>query len=233
MQLHNHYSVCLYNRGQFTSVADPGEGNKDFEGKAVDEYGRKFSYKCPVPECPRSISKAKPVGFKEWAIHAGVTHHLVEKVMEEEAVKTPAMKEVLAEVAKVRAEAGWCWTTYRCPSEKRSNNCLLCAGKDKDGLNLSLDPRKLWQVKVYNKSFYSILIGRKILRHPPITFFSKNFLQKLVHLPYWQVRYYYASCYFDSGVYMSLGGSYLPDLVCCASEILKLQSLKLRRPEHQ
>ena len=43
-----------------------------------------------------------------------------------------------------------------------------------------------------------------------------------------QVRYYYASCYFDSGVYMSLGGSYLPDLVCCASEILKLQSLKLR-----
>ena len=88
--------------------------NKDFEGKAVDEYGRKFSYKCPVPECPRSISKAKPVGFKEWAIHAGVTHHLVEKVMEEEAVKTPAMKEVLAEVARVCAEAGWCWTTYRC-----------------------------------------------------------------------------------------------------------------------
>ena len=30
--------------------------------------------------------------------------------MEEEAVKTPATKEVLAEVAKVRAEAGWCWT---------------------------------------------------------------------------------------------------------------------------
>ena len=61
MQLHNHYSVCLYNRGQFTSVADPGEGNKDFEGKAVDEYGRKFSYKCLVPECPRNISKAKPM----------------------------------------------------------------------------------------------------------------------------------------------------------------------------
>jgi len=88
-------------------------------------------------------------------------------------------------------------------------------------------------VHLYNKSFYSILISRKIPRHPPITFFSKNFLQKLVHLPYLQVRYYYASCYFDSGVYMSLGGSYLPDLVCCASEILKLQSLKLRRPEHQ
>ena len=135
MQLHNHYSVCLYNRGQFTSVADPGEGNKDFEGKAVpvDEYGRKFSYKCPVPECPRSISKAKPVGFKEWAIHAGVTHHLVEKVMEEEAVKTPAMKEVLAEVARVRAEAGWCWTTYRCSSEKRSTTASSAPAKTRMG----------------------------------------------------------------------------------------------------
>ena len=99
----------------------------------VDEYGRKFSYKCPVPECPRSISKAKPVGFKEWAIHAGVTHHLVEKVMEEEAVKTPAMKEVLAEVARVRAEAGWCWTTYRCPSEKRSTTASSAPAKTRMG----------------------------------------------------------------------------------------------------
>ena len=49
MELRNHYSVCLYNRGQFTSVADPGEGNKDFEGKAVDGYGRKYKYKCQVP----------------------------------------------------------------------------------------------------------------------------------------------------------------------------------------
>ena len=109
MQLHNHYSVSTI------AASSPPLPTLDFEGKAVDEYGRKFSYKCPVPECPRSISKAKPVGFKEWTIHAGVTHHLVEKVMEEEAVKTPAMKEVLAEVARVRAEAGWCWTTYRCP----------------------------------------------------------------------------------------------------------------------
>jgi len=169
MELRNHYSVCLYNRGQFTSVADPGEGNKDFEGKAVDEYGRKYKYKCQVPECPRSIPKAKPVGFKEWAIHAGVAHHLVEKVMEEEAEKTPAMNEVVAEVAKIRKEAGVVLDNLPLPFREEIHNCLLCVGKDKDGLNLSLDPSKLWQV-----------------------------------------RYHYASCYFDSGVYMDLGGSYLP-----------------------
>ena len=55
------------------------------------------------------------------------------------------------------------------PRWEEIHNCLLCVGKDKDGLNLSLDPSKLWQV-----------------------------------------RYHYASCYFDSGVYMDLGGSYLP-----------------------
>jgi len=169
MELRNHYSVCLYNRGQFKTVADPGEGNRDFEGKAVDEYGRKYKYKCQVPECPRSIPKAKPVGFKEWSIHAGVAHHLVEKVMEEEVERTPAMKEVLAEVSKIRKEAGVVLDNLPLPSREEIHNCLLCVGKDKDGLNLSLDPSKLWAV-----------------------------------------RYHYASCYFDSGVYMGLGGSYLP-----------------------
>ena len=169
MELRNHYSVCLYNQGKFKSVADPREGNRDFEGKAVDEYGRRYKYKCQVPECPRSLPKAKPVGFKEWAIHAGVAHHLVEKVMQEEADKTPALKEVLEEVTKVRVAAGIDLDDLPEPFREEIHNCLLCVGKDKDGLNLSLDPNKLWTV-----------------------------------------RYHYASCYFDSGVYQTLGGSYLP-----------------------
>ena len=55
-------------------------------------------HNCLLCECPRSIPKAKPVGFKEWAIHAGVANHLVEKVMVEEAEKTPALNGVVAEV---------------------------------------------------------------------------------------------------------------------------------------
>ena len=78
----------------------------------------------------------------------------------------PAMNEVVAEVAKIRKEAGVVLDNLPLPSRI---HCLLCVGKDKDGLNLSLDPSKLWQV-----------------------------------------RYHYASCYFDTGVYQSLGGSYLP-----------------------
>merc|ERR1719209_40663 len=93
-ELRNHYSVCFYNRGQFVGVADPGEENRDPEtGKAVDEYGRKYKYKCSVPACPRNQNKAKSCGFKEWVIHAGVAHHLVERVMEVESEKNPPMKE--------------------------------------------------------------------------------------------------------------------------------------------
>ena len=171
MDLRNHYSVCLYDKGMFKNVADPGEGNKDFEGKAVEEFGHQWKYKCQVPECPRSIPKAKAVGFKEWAIHAGVAHHLVEKAMEEEAKNNPALKEVLAEVTRARQAAGISFDDMPKPSMEEIHNCILCQdSKDnKDGKNLSLDPTKLWAI-----------------------------------------RYHYASCYFESGIYMTLGGSYLP-----------------------
>ena len=76
VELRKHYSVCLYKSGQFKSVGNPGEANRDQEGKVVDENGMKFRYRCEVPECSRR--GVKPLSFKEWAIHAGVFHHLVE-----------------------------------------------------------------------------------------------------------------------------------------------------------
>ena len=115
MELRNHYYVCLYNRGQFTSVADPGEGNK-----AVDEYGRRLRYKFQVPECPRSIPMAKPVGFKEWAIHAGVDHHLVEKVMMEDSHSGHERGVDRGGEGPRRGGGGaGHWTAYHCPLERR------------------------------------------------------------------------------------------------------------------
>jgi len=167
-ELRNHYSVCFYNRGQFVGIADPGDENRDPEtGKAVDEYGRKYKYKCSVPACPRNQNKAKSCGFKEWVIHAGVAHHLVERVMEVEAEKNMPMKEVLLAVRAARETQGVVLEEMPRPSIEEIHNCVLC--KDRDGLNLSLDPAKLWAI-----------------------------------------RYHYASCFFDSGVYLTLGGAYLP-----------------------
>ena len=143
----NHYAVCLYNRGQFTSLVDPGEENRDFEGKAVDEYGRRFRYKCQVPNCPRSFPNAKSVGFREWAIHAGTAHYLVEKAMEKEVEKNPAMKEVLAKVRQLRKAQDVLLENMPGPSREEIHNCLLCSGKD--GKNLSLDRSKLFLVRYH------------------------------------------------------------------------------------
>ena len=170
-ELRNHYSVCFYNLGKFKGVLDPGVDNKDSEGEGVDEYGRKFRYKCSVPNCPRNQGRAKPCGFKEWAIHAGVAHHLLERVMEVEVEKNGAMKEVLETIREARIASGIrVVEDLPLPNVEEIHNCLLCSGKDRDGINLSLDPLKLWAI-----------------------------------------RYHYASCYFDTGVYLQLGGDYLPD----------------------
>ena len=99
-ELPHHYALCLYDRGQFTSLVDPGEKNRDFEGKAVDEYGKKFRYKCQVPNCPRSLPYAKAVGFREWALHlhAGISHYLVEMAMENEVEKNKRKLQVRVHV---------------------------------------------------------------------------------------------------------------------------------------
>ena len=174
-EVRNHYSICFYEHGLLKLIVDPGEGNRDLEGKAVDEYGHKFRYRCQVPECPsrggsdRGTSRAKLMGFREWAIHAGSYHFLVEKVMLAEVGRTSALKQVLAELTKDREAKGVSLDNFPEPYRVEIHDCLLCLGKDKAGLNLSLDPKELWRV-----------------------------------------RYHYAVCYFDSGVYQSLGGPYLP-----------------------
>ena len=39
-ELQTHYTGCFYNFGRFKPYLDPGEGNRDFKGKAVDEDER-------------------------------------------------------------------------------------------------------------------------------------------------------------------------------------------------
>ena len=158
-ELPHHYALCLYDRGQFTSLVDPGEKNRDFEGKAVDEYGKKFRYKCQVPNCPRSLPYAKAVGFREWALHAGISHYLVEMAMENEVEKNPAMKEVLATVRQMRKAQGVLLDNMPGPSREEIHNCLLCSNKD--GKNLSLDPSKLsdhYAFCLYNRGQFTSLV---------------------------------------------------------------------------
>jgi len=166
-ELRNHYSVCLYNFGWFVGVLAPGAENSTAEGRAVDEFARQWRYKCTVPNCPRSESKARPIGFKEFCIHAGVAHHYVELAMARAVPTKPKLVEVLETVAEARraADEDGLEEVVEMPdvTVEEIHTCLICGGKDREGRDLSLDPNKLWSV-----------------------------------------RYHYAGCYFDTGVYLKL-----------------------------
>ena len=166
MEVRNHYSVCFYNLGKFKGLLDPGEENRDSEGNALDEYGRKFRYKCQVPKCPRNERKAKSCGFKEWAIHTGVAHFAVEKVMEVEVEKNPLMMEVLEEVRAARTSSSVTNIEGLLPIVEEIHTCLLCGGKDKQGLNLSFsDPSQIWSARypILNFIFHDETYNRQPL----------------------------------------------------------------------
>ena len=155
--LTEHYSYHLYDRGLLASVLDPGEGNRDKEGKALDEYGRKFRYKCQVPGCHHcnksnclgTMHCPKAIGFKEWALHTATSHHLLEKVLKVEAKTNPALKEVLAKVSKVREAQGvFVLDNMPQPIREELHNCLIC------GVNMSLDPSKLKTVRHHYAKCY-------------------------------------------------------------------------------
>merc|ERR1719228_613772 len=76
-----HYSVCFYNQGGYAWIVDPGKDNVDELGRAIEEYGKKFKYTCPIASCPKNQGRVKSIGFKEYCIHAGVAHHMVERAM--------------------------------------------------------------------------------------------------------------------------------------------------------
>ena len=71
-----------------------------------------------------------------------VAHHQVERVMEAVAEKKELMKEFLEAVREARIASSSIVVLEELlePSVEEINNCLLCAGKDRDGINLSLDP---------------------------------------------------------------------------------------------
>jgi len=161
--LRYHYAVCYYRRGNFFSVIDPGKENMDEEGKVIDEFGRRFRYKCPIQNCHKNQGRGKTSGYKEFCIHTGVAHHMVEYLLSQEEDPLPGMEEVRQAMETVREKDGGKMGPLPPVPVEEIHTCLLCKGKDKEGLNLSFAGYKLCQT-----------------------------------------RYHYASCYYDSGVYLDL-----------------------------
>jgi len=161
--LRYHYSVCYYSKGRFFNVVDPGLENTDSQGKVIDEFGRKFRYKCPIQNCHKNQGRGKTNGYKELCIHTGVAHHMVELLISREEDPLPDLEEVRKALEMAREKEGVKLAPFPPVSMEEIHTCVLCKGKDKDGLNLSFAGYKMCQT-----------------------------------------RYHYASCFYDSGVYLEM-----------------------------
>eukprot|EP00092_Neocalanus_flemingeri_P007412 GFUD01008004.1.p1 GENE.GFUD01008004.1~~GFUD01008004.1.p1 ORF type:complete len:555 (+),score=150.79 GFUD01008004.1:62-1666(+) len=157
-----HYAVCYYNEGAFMDLVDPGEENKTIGGEALELFGLRFKYKCPFVTCSRNTGRGagKMMGYKEYSIHCGVAHHLLEKVMARD--KREGLNEVRAAIILERKREGISWEEMPEVQVEEVQTCLLCNGETKEAKNLSF-------------------AGEKRL----------------------QLRYHYASCYYESGVYLA------------------------------
>ena len=100
------------------------------------------------------------MGFKEYAIHCSVVHHILEEVLEKD--KTEGLEEVRAAMVLTRRKNNIQFIPMPPVQVEEVHVCLLCRGEMRDGKNLSFDKAKIKSLK-----------------------------------------YHYASCYYDTGVYKS------------------------------
>eukprot|EP00092_Neocalanus_flemingeri_P019384 GFUD01020998.1.p1 GENE.GFUD01020998.1~~GFUD01020998.1.p1 ORF type:complete len:822 (+),score=261.57 GFUD01020998.1:62-2527(+) len=86
--LKNHISKCLYMSGRLFAAIDPGDENRDADGRPVDEFGLKnsFWYRCEIEGCWLQQKKGVhgQVCYKVFAIHMASQHGVVEAVMVED-----------------------------------------------------------------------------------------------------------------------------------------------------
>ena len=131
---------------------DHGQGEgKRFE--ELEEYGKKFQYRCPFVACPKHHGRTKPIGYKEYAIHVGVVHHQVEKWML--ADERPGMRQVYDAIVAARERDGIIIEELPDVIVDRMHTCLVCGGEDKDGRQLSFEGNKLFQLRYhYAYCFY-------------------------------------------------------------------------------
>ena len=152
-ELRYHMSVCAYGTGGFLRYIDPhqdasqfGQGQDKFE-----EFGKKYKYKCQFEGCDKASAKAKPVGYKELAIHAGVMHGILERWAADEQER-PGAKELYETLKGVREADGNELPAIPDTIVERVHTCLICQGSDKDGLNLSFKKEKLYQTRYHYAS---------------------------------------------------------------------------------
>ena len=172
-----HYSGCLFERGYFFNIIDPGSDNLNEQGLVRDVFGKVFRYKCNEESCPKFMAcqdKCRTVkcrtdcknsmGFKEFCIHTATHHNVLELVLWQALPELPGLMVVVKAIQSSK-RTDEIERKVLPPQFTRVelHTCLLCEGREKEGERLLLDSRDFRLVK-----------------------------------------YHYASCFFPTGVYLNL-----------------------------
>merc|ERR1719427_227603 len=161
-----HYAVCYHIEGAFRDLVDPGRGNKTIGGEPFEEFGLRFKYKCPFVTCSRNTGRGagKMMGYKEYSIHCGVAHHLLEKAMARD--KREGIDEVRAAIILARKRDGISLEEMPEVQVEEVQTCLLCNGETKEGKNLSFSGSKKLQLRYHYAACY-YESGIYLAKYPP------------------------------------------------------------------
>ena len=161
-----HYAICFYERHKFQGFIDPGIANRDENGKPIEEVGGRFKYKCPFENCSKNTGRGgrKLMGFKEYAIHCSVVHHILEEVVEKENI--PGLEDVRAAMVLTRRKANIPFIPMPEVQVEEVHVCLLCNGEMRDGKNLSFDKAKIKSLRYHYATCY-YETGVYKARYPP------------------------------------------------------------------
>ena len=126
---------------------DPGEINRAINGEPVEEFGMKYKYKCPFSTCSRNTGRGagKLMGYKEYSIHCGVAHNLLERVMALD--DREGSNDVMAALKYARKKEGIRIEEMPPVLVEQVHTCLICKGETKDGKNLSFHKTKRLQMR--------------------------------------------------------------------------------------
>ena len=147
-----HYSLCILEDFGFENLIEHFQGDNI---EKVDEFAEKFRYRCPIKCCPK---RRKGVGFREYVLHCGKKHHMVEKWMETQKVSDfKAVYEVLKSAREESEEDEEILDKMPPALYEEIQTCILCDGKgaDQEGKNLSLSEEKISETRYhYASCFY-------------------------------------------------------------------------------
>ena len=149
--LRYHVSVCLYFTGAYVPFLPHRQGQESHVMGEIEEWGRQFKYSCLVGNCEKSLPKSKAMGYREFCMHMGSHHGILERWAKE--CDKYGAQELYHALKKGREEAGLTIPENPNYEVEEVHTCLFCHGEGDGGKELlSFAPAKIKSTRYHYAS---------------------------------------------------------------------------------